>query len=167
MVVPAINHAAAWAANVIAMTRGRIVAEGSSEEVVVDELLSDLHDTPSVVARHRGRPLLLRHYCSDGLSPCRQKMAQHGQNDVALAGVEGIGAEPLRPGIKLPERRLWHAQSGLPGDAEDGGAAGACLVAAWPVNPPFQSMESQRRRAMCDGSSRAAGARSRERPPAG
>ncbi|WP_022707013.1 MULTISPECIES: ABC transporter ATP-binding protein [Paracoccus] len=61
LVVHEINYAAAWADHVIAMKDGRIVAEGSANEVLTEDVLSDLYDAPIAVASHQGRPLVLHH----------------------------------------------------------------------------------------------------------
>ncbi|MDN5569497.1 MAG: ATP-binding cassette domain-containing protein [Paracoccus sp. (in: a-proteobacteria)] len=61
LVVHEINYAAAWADHVIAMKEGRIVAEGSADEVLTEAVLSDLYDTPISVGRHKDRPLVLHH----------------------------------------------------------------------------------------------------------
>lgn len=61
LVVHEINYAAAWADHVIAMKEGRIVAEGSADEVLTEDVLSDLYDTPICVGRHKDRPLVLHH----------------------------------------------------------------------------------------------------------
>lgn len=61
LVVHEINYAAAWADHVIAMKDGRIMAEGSADDVLTETILSDLYDAPIAVGRHQGRPLVLHH----------------------------------------------------------------------------------------------------------
>ena len=61
LVVHEINYAAAWADHVIAMKDGRIMAEGSADDVLTEAVLSDLYDAPIAVGRHQGRPLVLHH----------------------------------------------------------------------------------------------------------
>ncbi|WP_442773435.1 ATP-binding cassette domain-containing protein [Paenirhodobacter enshiensis] len=56
-----LNFAAGWADRVVAMKAGRIHAEGTPDEVLTSDILSDLYDTPIEVGRHRGRPLVLHH----------------------------------------------------------------------------------------------------------
>lgn len=61
LVVHEVNYAAAWADHVIAMKNGRIMAEGSADDVLTETTLSDLYDAPISVGRHQGRPLVLHH----------------------------------------------------------------------------------------------------------
>ncbi|MDS9466962.1 ATP-binding cassette domain-containing protein [Paracoccus sp. MBLB3053] len=60
-VIHEINYAAAWADHVVAMKEGRIVAQGSPGEVLTEDVLSMLYDTPVAVSSHQGRPLILHH----------------------------------------------------------------------------------------------------------
>ena len=54
-----INFAAAFADRIIAMKSGRVVADGTPDEVVRPSLLSDVFGTDAGIARVEGRPVVL------------------------------------------------------------------------------------------------------------
>jgi iron complex transport system ATP-binding protein len=61
MVLHEVNHAAAWADHIVAMQSGRIVAEGTPEQVFTPAVLEPLYDMPLKVARIEGHPMVLHH----------------------------------------------------------------------------------------------------------
>ncbi|UYV36823.1 ATP-binding cassette domain-containing protein [Rhodobacteraceae bacterium D3-12] len=50
-----INAAAGWAARVVAMKDGRVMAHGATREVLSPEVLGEVFETPFDVIEHRGR----------------------------------------------------------------------------------------------------------------
>lgn len=62
VVVHEVNYAAAWADHIVALKEGRVVASGAPTDVLTEQGLSDLYDTPVNVTEHDGRPLVLHHY---------------------------------------------------------------------------------------------------------
>ena len=63
-----INHAAAWADEVVALKDGRVHATGAVDAVLTPRVLSGLYDTPVEVIRHNGRPLVLHHGAAERLA---------------------------------------------------------------------------------------------------
>ncbi|AGT11375.1 iron ABC transporter ATP-binding protein [Paracoccus aminophilus] len=61
VVIHEVNYAAAWADHIVAMKDGRILAEGTPQEVLTESVLSTLYDVPVAVGTHQGRPLVLHH----------------------------------------------------------------------------------------------------------
>lgn len=61
VVVHEINYAAAWADHVIALKDGQIAAQGNVQEVLREEILSDLYRMPMRILEDNGRPFVLHH----------------------------------------------------------------------------------------------------------
>ncbi|HRO16210.1 MAG TPA: DUF2218 domain-containing protein, partial [Paracoccus sp. (in: a-proteobacteria)] len=74
-VVHEANYAAAWADHVVAMKDGAVAAEGPTDRVLTEPVLSALYDTPVEVSRHDGRPLVLHHHWHDQLDAPRPRPA--------------------------------------------------------------------------------------------
>lgn len=55
VVIHDINFAAAYADRIVALAEGRVVAEGTPEEIVTSEVLQRVFDTPVEVIEHAGR----------------------------------------------------------------------------------------------------------------
>ena len=72
-VVHEVNYAAAWADHIVALKDGRIAADGPTEEVLTEPLLSKLYGTPVEVLRHDNRPLVLHHHWHSQLGPAYRK----------------------------------------------------------------------------------------------
>lgn len=61
VVVHEVNYAAAWANHIVAVKDGRLVLEGSPQEILTGENLSALYETPVTVTQHKGRPMVMHH----------------------------------------------------------------------------------------------------------
>lgn len=61
MVLHEVNHAAAWADHVVALKAGRVVAQGTPQEVFCPAVLEPLYDMPLKVTEVAGRPMVLHH----------------------------------------------------------------------------------------------------------
>jgi len=72
-VVHEVNYAAAWADHIVALKNGRVTAEGPTEEVLTEALLSELYGTPVEVLRHDDRPLVLHHHWHSQLGRAYRK----------------------------------------------------------------------------------------------
>ncbi|MFD1796570.1 ATP-binding cassette domain-containing protein [Paracoccus aurantiacus] len=62
VVLHEVNYAAAWADHIVALKDGRILAEGAPQDVLTENGLGALYDTPVMVTQHDGRPLVLHHF---------------------------------------------------------------------------------------------------------
>ena len=61
MVLHELNHAAAWADEIVAMKGGRIIAQGPPQAVFTPAVLDPLYDMTLRIETFEGRPLVLHH----------------------------------------------------------------------------------------------------------